>query len=483
MNEKRPVNVSRAVAWVGAASTVVGVLDASVLAILLWQWVTTEQFGIASMAATLFFFIDIVTEAGLTSVLIQRESLDEETVSTVFWLNVGVSIAAFAFVLGLGPLIGYIQDHPVVGWMLILYGTKLLYQNIYFVPMALLRRGMRFKELSVVRTVANLGEAVTKITLAAMGEPIWCFVVGPLVRVVISGIGIQLCMPWRPRALFRRGEAKPALMFAAKTTGSQFLQHFYNNISFQIVGYYFGEGAVGAYRLAYEIVLYPINFVTNVVTQVAFPALARLRNNADALAAQFLKFSRQNLVVALPPLVVLVVAADELLATLFPQVVGAQLAVRLICIVGLLRAIDCLYLPLLDAMGLAGRNFQLAAIATVLLVGFELIAIQLLGASMGFTAVAIGRILAYPIVISIHAKLALGQLALTGWSYVRHLAALIGCGVIAVVPGALALQLLDGATQPLRLLVGGGLSLVTLAVLFAAIHGVGVRAIVRELRG
>lgn len=482
MNPK-PVNVSRAVAWVGAASGIVGMLDAAVLAILLWKWVSAEQLGIATIAATLFFFIDLVTEAGLSSVLIQREKLEENTISTLFWLNVGVSIAAFVVLLGVAPLVAHIQGHPIVGWMLIAYGTKLFYQNIYFVPMALLRRELRFKELSVIRTIANFGEACTKLGFAAMGEPIWCFVAGPLVRVLIVGVGVQLRMPWRPKRMFVRGETTEMLGFAAKTTGSQFLQHFYNNISYQIVGFYFGEAAVGMYRIAYEMVLYPINFVSNVVTQVAFPALARLRRSPPDLAAQFIKFSRQNLAVALPFLVLLVVAADELLATLFPQVTGAAFAVRVLCIVGLLRAIDCLYLPLLDALGFAGRNFQLAALATVVLTSFDFLFVALLGDRLGFTAVAVGRTLGYPLVIAVHARLALGQLSMSGWSYLGHLLSLTLVGAAAVVPGVVLLLFMPDAAPSVRLLAGGGLSLVVLAILLERIHGIGVRAIVRDLRG
>jgi hypothetical protein len=237
------------------------------------------------------------------------------------------------------------------------------------------------------------------------------------------------------------------------------------------------------YRVAYEMVLYPINFVSNVVTQVAFPALARLRHSSSDLAAQFIKFSRQNLAVALPLLVLLVVAADELLATLFPQVTGAAFAVRVLCVVGLLRAIDCLYLPLLDALGFAGRNFQLAGLAAVVLTSFDFLFVALLGDRLGFTAVAVGRTLGYPIVIAVHARLALGQLKMSGWSYVGHLLSLVLCGAAAVAPGMIVIALMPHAAPGIRLLAGGGLSLVTLAILLARIHGFGVRAIVRDLRG
>lgn len=504
-DEQRKVH--RAVAWVGAASAIVAVFDACSLALLLWKWVTPEAFGTASLAVTLFYFLDLVTEAGLSTVLIRREKLDDDSTTTVFWLNVIVSTAAFLVLLGIAPLIGAIQGHPIVGWMLIAYGTKLLYQNVYFVPAALLRREMRFKELSIVRTLANAGDGIAKVTFAAMGEPVWCFVAGPLARVFITGIGTFIAHPWRPRGKAHFGEARAMLSFGFKSTGSQYLQHLYNNISYQIVGYYFGTTALGAYRLAYEIVLYPINWVSNVVAQVAFPAFSRVSKRARELTDQFLQFSRQNLAVALPILVLLLVGATDFLHVFFPRVFQAPIKipqsaelqaafeaffprvgdistpVRLLCVVGLLRAIDCLYLPLLDAMGFAGRNFAVAGLAAIVLTSCDLVSAIVLGPHLGFTAVAIGRVIGYPIVIGVHAYLALGQLHLSGRSYVGHLVGIVASATAALVPGLLLHFVLpDTLPHGLRLAAAGGVSIITLGVLLQRFHGLGIRAVVRALR-
>lgn len=474
--------VDRAVAWVGLASAVVAVFDAATLAILLWKWVSPADLGLATLATTLFFFLDLSTEAGLTSVLIQRDKLDDDTISSVFWLNVIVSIVVFLALLGVGPLIGYIQGNEVVGWMLIAYGFKLLYQNVYFVPAALLRRELRFKELSVIRTIANAVDAAVKIGFAAAGEPVWCFVAGPLARVFVTGIGLQIIRPWRPRRVFHAREAPAMLAFGFKTTGSQYLQHYYNNISYQIVGFYFGEAALGVYRVAYELVMYPINWVSSVVTTVAFPAFARLRTAPAELAAQFLRFSRQNLVVALPLLVLPIVAAEELLAVLFPGVKGGADAARLLCVVGLLRAIDCMYLPLLDGIGRAGKNLAVAGVAAVVLTGCDVVFAAYLGGELGITAVAVGRMVGYPLVILLHAYFALAELPIGARRYVGHLSGLVACGAAAVVPGFAVGAILDGGSPSVRLAAIAGAALVTLFALLAVFHGLRPRKILEGLR-
>ncbi|MCX5741109.1 MAG: oligosaccharide flippase family protein [Proteobacteria bacterium] len=474
--------ISRAVAWVGFASSAVALLDVIALGLLLALWVTPADLGVATLAITLFYFLDLATEAGMTSVLVQQPALDDDTISSVFWLNVMVSTLLFGLLWVVGPLLGRLQGHPVVGTMLIAYGSKLLYQNVYFVPAALLRRELRFKELSIVRTIANLGDVAGRIGFAAAGEPVWCFVAGPLIRIAITGIGLQLCHPWRPRFVLRTERVRAWLVYAGKTTASQALQHFYNNVSYQIVGFYFGDAAVGTYRVAYELVLYPVNFVSNIVAQVAFPAFARMSAVRDQLAAQFRRFSRQNLAMTLPILVVIVVGANDLLAVFFPRVHDGEVVARILCVVGMLRAVDCLYLPLLDGLGLAGRNLIVAIVAALVLAGCDVAASELLGPSLGFRAVAIGRVVGYPLVIALHAWFALGQLGLPARTYVRDLVGILACGIIAIGPG-LAIELLaPGLAPAIRLPIVAVVSIVGVALALDRFQGLGIGAIRRELR-
>lgn len=474
--------VSRAVAWVGAASSVIAVLDAIALGVMLAFWVTREDFGEASLAVTLFYFLDLATEAGLSSVLIQRAELDDKMISSVFWLNAMVSTVLFGAMFGIAPLVAWLQSNRTVGLMLIVYATKLVYQNVYFVPNALLRRELRFKELSIIRTIANFGDLGGRVGFAAAGEPVWCFVAGPLIRIAITGIGMQIARPWRPQLVFDRARSLEWLKYGAKTTSSQWLQHAYNNLGYQVVGYYFGTALTGTFRAAYELVLYPVNLVSNIVTQVAFPAFSRLHLDRKALAAQFMRFSRQNLAMTLPILVLLCVAASDVLAVLFPKYTDAATITRMLCLVGVLRAVDCLYLPLLDAAGVPGRNVLIAGVAAVVLLGADIVFSAALADRFGLVAVALGRIIGYPTVIALHAYLALQQLKLRARDYVKDFVGILACGLIAAVPGVLIEAFVD-VRPGVRLPIVAAATLVTIGAALHYLQGLGPKAIVAALKG
>ncbi len=483
--------VDRAVAWVSAASSIIGLLDVVAVVLLNAFFVSDKQLGVATIVTTVTYYLDLATESGMSSVLIQRDKLDDDTVSTVWWMNLGVSSLLFAAMFVIAPAFGRFQGKTpfevhIVTMMLLMFATKLVWQNVYFAPMALLRRELRFKEVSIVRTIANACDMATKIGFAAAGQPIYCFIAGPLVRALVIGIGIQICRPWRPRLVFRPGEVRTWLAFGAKTTASQYLQHFYNTNSFQVVGHYFSASTVGAYRVAHDVVMYPVNFISNVIAQVSFPAFARLRGDRGALAAQFLRFSRQNLAVVLPVLVVILAGADDVITVIFPKITqsgaGAGVA-RVLCIVGMLRAIDCLYLPLLEGVGMPGRNVVVAAMTAGVLFTCDLIGATVFGPRIGLIAVAIGRVVGYPIVIAFHAYLALGQAQLKVRHYIGGLIGILGCGALAVAVGlAIRYGTASVLTPGWRLLAVTVGAVGTVMIALDRFQGLGVRTIVATLK-
>src|SRR5688572_8507754 len=160
-------SVNRGLAWIGLASSFVGVLDVVATLLILNFWISATDYGVVTKCIWIFPILDVATD--LSTAVIQHEEYDAKTASGVFWFNVGTATVLFLVIVLAAPLASAFYGHAVVGAMLIAYGTKLIWQNAYLMPMALMKRELRFKELSVIRVIANLVEFVVKIGFAAGG--------------------------------------------------------------------------------------------------------------------------------------------------------------------------------------------------------------------------------------------------------------------------------------------------------------------------
>jgi O-antigen/teichoic acid export membrane protein len=97
-------NVNRGLAWIGVASSLVGILDIVAILVILNNWVSQTEYGIATLVVWVFPILDQATDLGLSAAVIQREDHDDAKISTVFWINLMMAIAMFSLLCGFAPI-------------------------------------------------------------------------------------------------------------------------------------------------------------------------------------------------------------------------------------------------------------------------------------------------------------------------------------------------------------------------------------------
>jgi O-antigen/teichoic acid export membrane protein len=477
-------NVNRGLAWIGVASSLVGVLDIVAILVILNFWVTPEEYGIAVKCIWIFPILDQATDLGLSAAVIQRDDHTEAKISTVFWINLTIALFLFALIVLTAPILATeLYGHAIVGYMLIAYGTKLVWQNIYFIPVAMMKRELRFKELSVIRIIANIAEFAGKVGFAAAGFGIWCFVLGPLARVLVTGIGAQIRYPWRPRLICRLRDAKDYVTFGLRSSGSQLLFYFYTNIDFPIVGYYFGDHALGVYRLACEVVLEPVRILSNIIVDIAFPAFARLRHHRERLIAQFVSFVKLNLITVMSYSLVVLIAADDVISVLFPDYAEAAPAIQILAIVAVMRAVSYVMPPLLDGVGRPDRTLRYMTTAAIVLPIMYNIGALVFGDHVGYLGVPIAWAIGYPLAFAVLIYFALHTLDWTAGAFTRSVLGVLLClGGAGVV--ALGVHFVLGSqSDVVRLVATAVVYVVVMALLLAYTQGLSLRSVKRSLAG
>jgi O-antigen/teichoic acid export membrane protein len=473
--------VNRGVAWSAAAQAVIALTDLLSTAIVLAFWVGSDDMGIAASALVFYPLLDTAADFGVTSSLIQRDDHTPERVSTVFWFNVLISTGLFLILLAIVPL---------VGWLFVAYGGKLIFQNVYAIPFAMLRKELRFSEIAKARMIAHLAESIGRIVYAMLGLTVWCWVLAALTRAFVFGVIMQIWHPFRPKWVFRPAEVSQYIRFGLRTAASQILYRFYTSIDQPIVAHAFGKAAAGIYYVATFVVLEPVKTISNVVIDVAFPAFARLRHEKDGLARQFIQLTRLNLIAVLPFVVLILLVIPEALhvfqvrAKWTPAELGlAADAARILCVIGMLRALGFLGPPLLDGIGRPELTLRYMIVAAVAVPGSFLLAAYTLGDRMGLLSVALAWAVGYPIAFLVLSYLVAKTIALPLGPYLRGAWGIVGCCLAGLVGGLGVSVALADAGDLVRMLAIGGTSLVVTIALLATWQHITPRSIAASLKG
>jgi len=137
-------------------------------------------------------------------------------------------------------------------------------------------------------------------------------------------------------------------------------------------------------------------------------------------------------------------------------------------------------------VGMAGRNVRVAIVATIVLTGCDIGFSIAFGPQLGILAVAIGRVVGYPLVIGIHAYFALGQIQLSLRTYLSDFTGIVLCGLLALIPGLLVefvgIRMLPGLPVGIRLVAATAASLLAIVILLDRLQGLGLRRILKEFK-
>jgi PST family polysaccharide transporter len=445
-----------------------------------------SEFGTVAMALIYISFLQMFLNQGFAAALIQRKDLRSEHLDSVFWLNLAAGLVLMGLSVAFSGWWARVNHLPDLAPILCVLSIAIPIESLTIVQRAILQREMDFRSLSVRSNVAVLAGGLVGITLAYRGFGAWALVAQLLVKDVVALGLLWKLSHWRPRMRFCVSSMKELLGFSSATFTGQ-LGYFANTQSDALLmGLFFGPVPVGLYRLADRLITIITQVAISSLQVVSFPNFSRLQHDRSELRKAVLSCIRMSATLMIPALAGLAVTSDLVMAAIGPQWALAADALKILCIVGIVRTLSYFVGPMLQAIGkpnlLAGVEWTHAVVG----VGALVVAANLLqnystwGQVVGIagTRFATGVLFLTPLVLYLlkrYCRITLGALATTMLPSV-----VAASSVVAVVIGLNATGVLNSARPILSLLVAVPLgALVGVSVLW--ILDSQLRSIVRDV--
>jgi PST family polysaccharide transporter len=257
------------------ASFVLGLGSVAILARLL----TPADFGLIAMVTAITGFVGMFKDAGLSMATVQREHVTHEQISTLFWINIALSLVLVAVVAALAPAIAWFYGQPRLLWIALAVGGTFLISGLTIQHQALLQRQMRFGVLAGINVTAVAAGVAAAILSALAGAGYWSLVIQVVAQLLVTVTGVWIACRWRPGRPVRGAGVRPMLAFGGHLTGFSLLNYLARNSDDVLIGRYWGAGPVGFYSKAYQILLLPIIQLNMPMSSVALPALSRLQDD------------------------------------------------------------------------------------------------------------------------------------------------------------------------------------------------------------
>ncbi len=320
---------------------VVMLVATSVMARLL----TPADYGLIGMVAFVTGFVSLYKDLGLSAATIQRDEINSEQISTLFWVNVLLSVGITVVTTAIAPLVAWFYGEPRLTWITIVTSFGFLISGLAVQHEALLRRQMRYFALAVIGLVSVISGYIVGILMAWYGFSYWALVASQLAVAFTSTVLIAAICRWTPGLPKRNTGVRSMIRFGGNLTGFTTINYFSRNLDNLLIGRFWGAAQLGLYSRAYQFMGLPIEQINEPLTSVAVPSLSRLTDSPESYRRAYLRMLEKVALLTMPCVVLMIVTADWVVKI----VLGSQWtgAVQIFILLG----ITALFQPIANTTG------------------------------------------------------------------------------------------------------------------------------------
>lgn len=322
------------------------------MTIALARILTPKDFGLIGMLMIFIQISQAAVDGGFNLALIQKKDTDEEDYSSVFYINLVISITLYLVLFFTAPLIADFYHQPVLTSLTRVLTFVFVLNAFSFVQEARLTKEIRFKTLMIIHIPSTVLGGVVGVVMAILDFGVWSIVFMQLVTRLAYAIQIWVYSKWKPLLSFNRQRAKALFSFGSKLLIAKIIGVIYNNIFLVVIGKFYPVSSVGYYQNAFSLISTPSNTITSVLNGVTFPAFSSIQDNDLRLKAGYKRVMQQAFFWICPIYVFAGVLATPLFEFVFTaKWLPAVPYFQWLCIVGILTPLNIYNLNIVNVKG------------------------------------------------------------------------------------------------------------------------------------
>ena len=173
-----------------------------IVMIILARMLLPEEFGLIILVSIFITIAGVIAQSGFNTALIQKKKVDEIDLSSVFYLNLLITIILYVLLYFSAPYIALFFDHPQLTLILRILSLTLFLNAFNLIQNAVIARNMKFKTLFFSSLGGVVISGIVGILMAYANFGIWSLVAQQLTNQFIVTVVLWNTVKWKPRFFF-----------------------------------------------------------------------------------------------------------------------------------------------------------------------------------------------------------------------------------------------------------------------------------------
>ncbi|MBI4456217.1 MAG: lipopolysaccharide biosynthesis protein [Acidobacteria bacterium] len=288
-------------------------------AIVLARLLSPSDFGLMGLALAAVGTANMFSSPGIYTALIQKKQLEDNDLNVAWWIHAARGLFLFLIFLPLAGWVGNFYHESGLKTILRVVALTFLLDGFQSIGLVRLNRTLNFRRLMRLHQTSNIVSLIVGVSLAWLLRNVWALVTAHLAQLATVAVLSYTLQPFRPtlRVDWRRGRHLlhfgkyvfiAAVCYFLVIRGNEFL-----------LAKMIGLKSYGYYALAMSLVGVAAGPIEQLITSVALPALSRIQEESERLAAAFAKLFRTAMMLAAPLFVGIAILGSDLVSLALGQ--------------------------------------------------------------------------------------------------------------------------------------------------------------------
>ncbi|MEZ9198495.1 lipopolysaccharide biosynthesis protein [Shewanella sp. 10N.286.54.B9] len=283
-----------------------------VLLIYLSNILSPADFGMIAMLAIFLAIAQSLIDSGFSQALVQKShKVTEIDLSTVFYVNLGVSVLLYCLLFVLAPAIANFFHQPELVDLSRALFIVVIINALALVPRAKLMIAVDFKSQGLINSASMIISAAVTIYMINVGYGYWSLVAMNLVKSLISALLLMLFSRWRPKWLFSTESFSKLFSFGSNLLIAGLLATTVQNLYSILIGRHFNALQLGYFQQGFNYTNILSSTLSSVVQGVTYPIMTSIQQDEERLVKVYVRVMSIVTLVTFPVFVGFAAISEE----------------------------------------------------------------------------------------------------------------------------------------------------------------------------
>jgi len=261
-----------------------------IIGIILARLLSPTDYGLVGMIGIFIALSQLFIDGGLTSALIRTKNPSDKDFSTVYIINLALSVVFYFLLFFSAPFVAEFYGQPLLKPLMRAVALILIISPIASIHGTLLTIRLDFKTKSYISIISSIASGIIGIICAYKGLGVWALVAQSISSAVIVTLVTLLFVRWMPRLVFSKESFKNLFSYSSKLLAASVISVIYDNIYPNVIGKRFSAADVGQYSQAGRYPGIANGTITGALNRVAFPVLSQIQDDDSHLLSVYEKY-------------------------------------------------------------------------------------------------------------------------------------------------------------------------------------------------